>query len=72
MTERRDRLGRRIGYNWWREYVWGLWRSAYDAWLWQMQDVCLGYEEEEREYRYNNPSPKFKDFLIQLAGSERP
>lgn len=65
---RRDRLGRRIGRNWWREYITGEWRDAYDAWHLIMSDVCLGYAEEEREYRYNNPSPKFKDFLIQHAG----
>ena len=30
---RRDRRGRRIGHNWWREYVTGLYRDARDAWL---------------------------------------
>jgi hypothetical protein len=66
--ERRDSLGRRIGYNWWREFIWGEWRCAYDAWLMEMQHACLGYGTEEREHRYNNPSPKFKDFLIEHAG----
>lgn len=30
---RRDRLGRRIGHNWWREYVTNTYRDARDAWL---------------------------------------
>lgn len=33
-----------------------------------MQEKCIGYRTEEREYRHNNPSPKFKDFLIEHAG----
>lgn len=32
MTERRDRLGRRIGRNWWREFVTGTYRDARDHW----------------------------------------
>lgn len=65
---RRDRLGRRIGYNWWREFIWTEWRCAYDAWYMAMHEDTLLYETEAREYRHNNPSPKFKDFLIEHAG----
>lgn len=68
---RRDSIGRRIGHNWWREYVWTEWRCAYDAWHLIMSDECLGYSPEEREYRHNRPSPKFRDFLEQLAGAGR-
>lgn len=67
-TERRDKLGRRIGYNWWREYITGLWRDAYDAWYMTMHEETLLYETEMREYRAQNPSPKFKDFLITHKG----
>jgi len=31
--ERRDSRGRRIGHNWWREYVTGTYRDARDQWL---------------------------------------
>lgn len=67
-SDRRDKLGRRIGYNWWREFIWGEWRCAYDAWHLAMDEESIGYETERREYRHNNPSPKFKDFLIAHAG----
>lgn len=33
MSNRRDRLGRRIGANWWREYVTGVYRDAREQWL---------------------------------------
>lgn len=33
-----------------------------------MHEETLLYETEAREYRHNNPSPKFKDFLIQHRG----
>lgn len=29
---RRDKLGRVIGYNWWREYITDLWFWADQAW----------------------------------------
>jgi hypothetical protein len=31
-TERRDRLGRRIGYNWWREYIMEAYSPARQVW----------------------------------------
>lgn len=65
---RRDKIGRRIGYNWWREFIWTEWRCAYDAWYTAMHEETLLYETEAREYRQNNPSPKFKDFLIAHKG----
>lgn len=36
-----------------------------------MENDAIGYETERREYRHNNPSPKFKDFLIEHAGQHR-
>ena len=32
MTQRRDRLGRRIGRNWWREHVTGTYYDAREPW----------------------------------------
>lgn len=32
MTVRRDRRGRRIGYNWWREFVMAAYSPAREAW----------------------------------------
>ena len=40
--DRRDRLGRRIGRNWWREYVTGIYRDARDQWLVQF-DLQTGH-----------------------------
>lgn len=40
VVERRDRLGRRIGRNWWREYVTNAYRDARDHWLVQFDLQC--------------------------------
>lgn len=71
MMERRDRIGRRIGHNWWREYVWNEWAAAYQAWRLGMELEATGYATEEAEYRQAHPSPKFRDYLVALAGAGR-
>lgn len=68
-SKRRDRLGRRIGRNWWREYVTDLWASADHAWWLQAEAVAVGYDTELEEYAQAHPRPRFKDFLVELAGS---
>lgn len=68
---RRDRLGRRIGRNWWREYAWDTWHAAYHAWWLQAEAVALGYETELEEYKRDHPTPTYKDFLVGMAGSMR-
>lgn len=43
---RRDRLGRRIGRNWWREYVTGLYHPARHTWESRFE------AETNQTYRY--------------------
>jgi hypothetical protein len=69
MLERRDKRGRRIGRNWWREYVTDLLYSADEAWFLQAEAVTIGYATELAEYRETHPRPQLRDFLVQLAGS---
>lgn len=38
--DRRDKRGRRIGANWWREYVTGVYRDARDQWVVQFDLEC--------------------------------
>lgn len=71
MSERRDKRGRRIGRNWWREYVWGEWHAAYHAWWLDREAVALGYSTEMHEYGQENPAPTFRAFLESLAGCGR-
>ena len=63
---RRDRLGRRIGRNWFRELAVSTWRDAHDAWLAQRENVCYGYATENREYAELHPQPTYKAVLIGL------
>lgn len=67
MTGRRDRLGRQIGYNWWREMNWEQWHGASQAWRQR-------YSEENNAVYYDSPDlalykrrfggePTFKQFL---------
>ena len=68
---RRDSLGRRIGRNWWREFVMDHLRSADHAWWLQAEEVALGYATELAEYRQAHPRPQLKAFLVGLAGERR-
>lgn len=65
---RRDRLGRRIGYNWWREYICELLLDASLAWERKAEDASLGYDTELAEYAAKHPRPTLKEFLIQMKG----
>ena len=66
---RRDRLGRRIGRNWWREYVCQLLRDDTDAWEQRAEAEALGYPTEIAEYKIDHPMPQLKDYLVALQGS---
>ena len=65
---RRDRLGRRIGRNWWREWTTEVWRSADHAWWLDREAVALGYSTEMAEYAAEHPRPTFKATLVELSG----
>lgn len=71
MSERRDKLGRRIGRNWWREYVTDLWACADHAWRLEAEAVSIGYATELEEYRAQHPRPQLRTFLVELAGTHR-
>lgn len=66
---RRDRRGRKIGYNWWREMIVDLWFNANAAWERDLESSALGYETEELEYKLDHPRPTLKGFMVNLAGN---
>lgn len=68
---RLDSRGRRIGRNWWREYVMGLLRDDTDHWLAQAEATALGYPTELAEYRAEHPMPQLRDYLIARKGTQR-
>lgn len=65
---RRDKRGRRIGYNWWRELNCDLLFNATAAWERDCEATALGYATEIAEYRAANPRPNLKAFLLANAG----
>lgn len=65
---RRDKRGRRIGYNWWREYNCNLLLDATLAWERQCEEVAIGYATETAEFARDFPRPNLKDFLVANAG----
>lgn len=79
---RRDKRGRRIGYNWWRVYNCEALAAAEAAWQSRREsgepintDAVAGasydtayYQLTEAEYRALHPRPNLKDFLLQNAG----
>lgn len=71
MIERRDRRGRRIGRNWWREWNVDSLRAADHAWWMDREAVAIGYETEQAEYATEHPRPTLKAFLIGNAGQRR-
>lgn len=71
MSARRDKRGRRIGYNWWRDYNCDLLFSANAAWERQCEEVALGYATETAEYAETHPRPTLKEFLVSNAGLHR-
>lgn len=68
---RLDKRGRRIGYNWWREYNCDLLYAAAAAWEIQCEAVALGYETETAEYAAEHPRPTLKQMLLGNKGMHR-
>lgn len=78
---RRDKRGRRIGYNWWREYNMDIWSSAHAAWSARREsgEPAYGaagaansgvacYQLSDREYQEMWPQPTLKQCLIDNKG----
>lgn len=66
---RRDRRGRRIGRNPWREYITEAWRCADHAWWLQAEAEAIGYATELAEFRAAHPRPQLGAFMVELAPS---
>ena len=82
MTDRRDKRGRRIGYNWWREMNVTQFRDADYAWH-SLRESGLAihsgsvagagynnayYQLSEEEFRELHPRPTLKELLIGNTG----
>ena len=81
-VDRRDSLGRRIGYNWWREYIMQALDSAESEWQARRESgdpihsgAVAGatydtayYQLSDREYSMIHPRPTLKEFLINNRG----
>lgn len=65
---RRDRLGRRIGRNWWREHIVDMLRCADHAWYLEAEAFSGGNATELAEFRELKPRPQLKAYLVQLKG----
>jgi hypothetical protein len=66
--ERRDSLGRRIGHNWWREFI----MEAYDGARFSVEAHREdAHQMEPDEYAAEHPAPTLKSFLIASAGMAR-
>lgn len=68
---RRDKLGRRIGRNWWREFIMGHLTAARQAWDLEAEAQSNGWATELAEFRQLHPMPQLRVFLVALKG-ERP
>lgn len=68
---RRDKRGRRIGYNWWREYNVNMLFEATQVWERECERVALGYDTETAEYAAEHPLPTLKEFLLGNKGMHR-
>lgn len=66
---RRDRLGRRIGRNRWRDYITDHWRCADHAWWLEAEAASNGWKTELAEFRASKPRPNLGDFMVALAPS---
>jgi hypothetical protein len=69
-SSRLDKLGRRIGYNWWRELIISSFIFADLVWSSKQEDDTFGYETEKREFAHSNPRPTLKSFMIYFAGGD--
>lgn len=68
---RRDSLGRRIGYNWWREYNCTLLLDAALVWEAQAEAETNGWATEMAEFLETHPRPTLKQYLILNKGMEQ-
>lgn len=68
---RRDRFGRRIGYNWWRDYNCSILLDATLVWERQCEEATSLYHAEVEDYRREFPVPNLKQFLIANRGMNR-
>lgn len=68
---RRDRLGRRIGRNPWRDWITDCWRSADHAWWLEMEQETSLYDTEVREWRAEHPRPNLRDFMLACSSGWR-
>jgi len=68
VPERRDKRGRRIGHNWWREFITAEFYAADHAWWLERERVALGYTTEMREFAASHPRPTLKGFMLAHAG----
>jgi hypothetical protein len=66
---RRDSLGRRIGRNWWREFIMDHLTAAQHAWWLEAEAQAMGYATELAEFHELHPQPQLKVFLVGLKGS---
>lgn len=67
-TIRRDKRGRRIGRNWWREYNCEILLDATLTWERDAEAVAIGYATETAEYAEQHPRPTLKAFLLANKG----
>ena len=67
-TTKRDKRGRRIGYNWWREWNTDLLYHANAAWERECEAEAIGYATETAEFAASHPRPTLKAMLIGNAG----
>jgi hypothetical protein len=68
---KRDKLGRRIGHNWWREFIMGHLTAASQVWWLEAETASNGWATELAEFHSLHPKPQLKVFLVGLKG-ERP
>lgn len=71
VPDRRDSRGRRIGYNWWREYNCSLLLDATLIWEAQREAACNGWATEEREFLETHPRPTLKQYLMLNRGMHK-
>lgn len=62
---RRDKRGRRIGANWWRELIMSQYNAAWHDRDEREQD---NHQMEPAEFAAYWPKPRLKDFLVGNAG----
>lgn len=67
--ERRDSLGRRIGKNWWREWIMDHLTAARQAWDLEAEAQSNGWVTELAEFKELHPMPQLRVFLVGLKGS---